>query len=77
LSGKRLAYQQGIERQQRARHAIKNLSVGATVVVTWRGQREAQVIEIRRSRVKAQFTYKGETITVDRSADDVQLLGGG
>lgn len=55
VSGKRYAYRDGVERQRRARQAIRNLSIGAKVVLSWRGEREAQIVEIRRSRVKARF----------------------
>jgi hypothetical protein len=59
-------------RQRAAREVIKRLSVGDKVTVNWRGPREAEVIEIRRTRVKAAFTLPdGSRYVIDRSAGEV------
>jgi hypothetical protein len=75
VHARRYARQYAVERQRRGRAAIKSLSVGTKVVVNWRGLREAEIIEVRRSRVKAQFPLNDGTMyVIDRPADEVQLL---
>lgn len=71
VQAKRYAYWNGMERQRLGRQAAKALSVGAKVIVNWRGQREAEIIEIRRSRVKAKFSINGEVRVIDRPANEV------
>ncbi len=65
---KRFSVQAGVERQRLGREAAKKLWVGAKV--TWRGQ-EAEITEIRRSRIRARLSVNGATI--DRPADEVSL----
>jgi len=61
-------------RQRRARDVIEHLSVGDKVMVDWHGPREAEITEIRKTRVKATFTLPdGSRHVIDRSADQVSL----
>jgi hypothetical protein len=76
VQSKRYAHQAGIERQRLGRQAVKNLSLGAKVIVNWRGPREAEIIEIRRSRVKARFSINGVVHVIDRPANEVSLIAG-
>jgi hypothetical protein len=70
---RRHAHSDAQERMRGAREIAKRLSVGDMVTVSWRGPRQAEVIEIRRSRVKLAFTLpNGSRRIIDRSADEVQ-----
>jgi hypothetical protein len=43
--------------------------------VNWHGPRQAEIIEVRRSRVKAQFPLNDGTMyVIDRPADTVHLI---
>ena len=74
VQNKRYAHQTGIERQRLGRQAAKNLSVGAKVMVNWRGPREAEIVEIRRSRIKARFSVNGAVHVIDRPANEVSPI---
>jgi hypothetical protein len=74
VQSKRYAHEAGVERQRIGRQAIKNLSIGAKVIVNWRGPREAEIVEIRRSRVKARFSVNGVVQVIDRAANEVSLI---
>jgi hypothetical protein len=70
--GRRLSHLDNQARQRAARQAIQKLAVGDRVMVTWRGQREAVITELRRSRLRAEFTLPDGTVTeVDPRADEV------
>lgn len=65
-------------KQRSARDKIKGLAVGDLVMVRWHGPREATIVEVRRTRVKAAFVLPdGTEQIVDRSADEVQPVGVG
>lgn len=68
---RRMSHLDGQSRQRAARRAIKDLAVGDRVTLSWRGRREAVITEVRRTRVKAEFVLHGNTVVVDRSADEV------
>jgi hypothetical protein len=66
------AYEDGRRKYRVALAAAKKLSVGDIVNITWRGPREAEVIEVRRSRIKVSFVlHNGNEQIVDLSADEV------
>jgi hypothetical protein len=56
VKSRRWAHQAAQDRQRTAREVVKHLSIGDKVTVNWRGPREAEIIEIRRTRIKAAFT---------------------
>jgi hypothetical protein len=69
---RRGAHEDAQDRQRIARDVVKRLSIGDKVMVSWRGPREAEIIEIRRTRVRAAFTLPdGSRYVIDRSADQV------
>lgn len=75
VQSRRAARQTAVVRQRAARDAIKSLSVGSKVLVNWRGQREATITEVRRTRVKAEFQLgHGAMYVIDRPADQVKLI---
>jgi hypothetical protein len=71
----RFAHEDAMARQRKAREVIRQLSVGSTVLVKWRSHwREAEVIEIRRTRIKAHLRLDdGRKYEIDRSAHEIQL----
>ena len=74
VQARRWAHSDAIDKQRRGREVAKGLAVGDRVIVKWRGQREAEIVEVRRSRVKARFTLKGQVRVIDRPADEVMPL---
>jgi hypothetical protein len=73
---RRLNHLDSQDRQRAARQAIKGMAVGDRVMVTWRGPREAVITELRRTRIKAEFTLPDGTVEwVDRRADEVTPIG--
>jgi hypothetical protein len=61
-------------RQVEARATIKRLSIGGKVLVNWRGrQREGEVVEMRRTRIRVALPLDDGAIhVIDRSAHEVQ-----
>jgi hypothetical protein len=76
VQAKRWSYRDAAERQRVARSSAKALSIGSKVTVNWRRrQYEAEVVEVRRTRVKAQFPLEdGSVHLIDRPANEVQPL---
>ena len=74
VASKRRAFAEGNDRQRRGREVIQRLGLrpGSHVHLRWRGERHAQVVVVRRSRVTAKFQLPdGNWQMVDRSADEL------
>ncbi|ORA23839.1 hypothetical protein BST12_06695 [Mycobacterium angelicum] len=75
VAARRSAHREAQARQQRAREMVKHLHIGKRVMVSWRGSREATIIEIRRTQVRAAFTLpNGNRHVITRSAHEVQPI---
>jgi hypothetical protein len=73
VQSRRWAHQDSQDRQPRGRDVAAGLSIGDKAMVSWRGRREAVVIEIRRSRIVVELTQPyGQTRIVDIAADRVE-----
>lgn len=74
VQARRYSHRDAVDKQRAARQVVKNLSVGDKVMVKWRGMREAEVVEIRRTRIKLAFDHNGSRHVIDRSADEIEAV---